>query len=96
MNEEEKESLDKLFSCLPRAVEAQFLNASLTFERAVTSELHRHMPKIEMHQNMSDHMSLFHQAKAKGKYCEIDPAKVLMDESWRKFLSEIVLSKKTN
>jgi hypothetical protein len=98
--EEEKESsspLDnKLFSCLPRAVEAQFLNASLSFERAILSELHRHtnMPqKIEMHQNMSDHISLFHQAKVKGKYCEIDPAKVLMDDSWRKFLSEIVLHK---
>jgi hypothetical protein len=73
--------------CLPEPLEAQFLNASLTFERDLMADAHRLNPSNGFYQNETDHISLFQTAIAKRKFCEIDPAEVLKNESWVQFFS---------
>jgi hypothetical protein len=75
--------------CLPEPLEAQFLNASLTFEREMVADVHVRDADSGFSQNETDHIALFQQAVVRMKFCEIDPALILKNDSWVQFFSRI-------
>jgi hypothetical protein len=77
-----------LLTCLDPAMEEAFLLASIGFEQELFSLQGRKTP-AERAEARTKHRQLFERQKQKGKFCELDPAKVLRNETWRRILSNL-------
>ena len=82
--------------CLPEPLLQRFLNASLMFERDLTVEVNEHYTEgsrstmttaSSFHRNETNHRLQFQEAVQKRKFCEIDPMKVLQNDTWIDFFS---------
>jgi hypothetical protein len=74
--------------CLPTITEEAFLRISLSFEKEMLELRGMYAPE-KLRSGEHDHRLAFERAKAAGNFCEIDPARVLYDEKWRQFLSNL-------
>jgi hypothetical protein len=83
--ERQGQNVKRYFSCLPPTLELQFRKSSLMFEKAMFALTESQLTEAELREAELRHLSLFQEAKLKGKFCEIDPERVLEDEGWRSF-----------
>ena len=87
---------DRYLSCLPPSLKARFLNASQAFERDLEKEMRRfgHPAGGDngegggLDRNETLHAIAFERAVRSGKFCEIDPEKVLKDKTWVDFFAK--------
>jgi hypothetical protein len=79
----------QFYTCLPAHLEEKFLYASLSFELEMYALQGTRLSEKELALVKMKHVGMFEKAKAKHKYCEIVPERVLEDEKWRQVVSEI-------
>jgi hypothetical protein len=85
---------DEFMKCLPNALEARLKNFSISGEEEVIrltsqDESPQHSPFPSVDIAKSNHVELYKKASVAKKFCQIDPEKILENEGWVSFLSEL-------
>eukprot|EP00978_Attheya_sp_CCMP212_P031220 scaffold117312_cov39-Attheya_sp.AAC.3 len=85
---------DEFMKCLPNALEARLKNFSISGEEEVirlTSQDESPQPSPFPSVDIAklNHVGLYKKASVAEKFCQIDPEKILENEEWVYFLSEL-------
>ena len=92
IQETKLDSNPKYLDCPSPTLEARFFNASASFEKEMLLVHNPHLSQKEIDTIRDVHHDMFQMSKNDKRFCEIDPALVLKDDYWIKFLKDTAIA----